>query len=104
MYIVRKVERFRVHLEGGIGFKNNEVIDLFIKLVMSDFENIKLDVTDELVIDLSALISSGVELPLMSLAEILSLARNHAPRPQQKLNAAHDKLVLAATLRVGKPT
>ncbi len=46
-YIVLKVKWFRVHLEGGIGFKNNEVVDLFIKLVESDFEKIKLSINKE---------------------------------------------------------
>ena len=47
IYIVREVEKFRVHLEGGIGFKDNEVVDLFIKLVMSNLGKIKLDVNNE---------------------------------------------------------
>ena len=47
MYTVRKVERFRLHLEGGIDFENNEVFDLFIKLVKPNFEKVKLDVNEE---------------------------------------------------------
>ena len=46
-FIVLKVERFRVRLEGGTGFKNHEVIDLFIEFIESNFKEVKLSINQE---------------------------------------------------------
>ena len=73
-YIVPKVKLFRVHLEGGTGFKDDKVVDLLIELVESNFKEIKLGINKEEVIHLSASISSGVGLPPPPLTKLLSLA------------------------------
>ena len=68
-----EVKWFGIHLEGSGGLENNEIIDLFIQLVQTKLQEVKLGVDEKHVIELPMLIPSSERLPPSSLTIVPGL-------------------------------